>query len=134
MPDPCPLTATRYPLAMSDERARITAEMARTAFQRKAVSRDPAGVVLDDAVAFFTERGYRSGRTGRPNQVFVMGKREGALPRVNAEILVQPNVGKARTTMVTISGFGEELSKHLADYAAHLRARARATREESAGA
>jgi hypothetical protein len=114
---------------MSDERARITAEMTRTAFQRKAVSRDSAEAVLDDAIAFFSERGYRSGRTGRPNQVFVMGAREGVLPRVTAEILVQPNVGKARTTMVTISGFGETLSQHLADYANHLRAQARAARE-----
>jgi hypothetical protein len=114
---------------MSDERARITAEMTRTAFQRKAVAREPAETVLDDAIAFFSARGYRSGRTGRPNQVFVMGGREGVLPRVTAEILVQPNVGKARTTMVTISGFGETLSQHLADYAAHLRVRARAARD-----
>jgi hypothetical protein len=106
---------------MSDERARITGEMARTAFQRKAVARVPAESVIDDAIAFFQARGYRSGRTGRPNQVFVMGGREGVLPRVTAEILVQPNVGKAKVTMVTISGFGEQLGEHLAAYAAHLR-------------
>jgi hypothetical protein len=110
---------------MSDERTRVTEEMNRTAFQRKAVARQPAPAVMDDAVAFFTERGYRSGKTGRPNQVFVMGGREGALPRVTAEILVQPNVGKGKVTMVTISGFGEDLSKHLADYATHLRQQAR---------
>jgi hypothetical protein len=112
---------------MSDERARITAEMNRTAFQRKAVAREPAAAVLDGAVAFFRARGYRSDRTGRPNQVFVMGGREGALPRVTAEILVQPNVGKAKVTMVTISGFGELLAGHLADYAASLRARPRSS-------
>jgi hypothetical protein len=106
---------------MSDERARITAEMTRTTFQRKAVARRPAEEVLDDAVAFFTARGYRAGRTGRPNQVYVMGGREGALPRVTAEILVQPNVGKAKTTLVSISGFGEQLAGHLRDYAASLR-------------
>ena len=111
---------------MSDERSRVTEEMNRTAFQRKAVARQPAPAVMDDAVAFFTERGYRSGKTGRPNQVFVMGGREGALPRVTAEILVQPNVGKGKVTMVTISGFGEDLSKHLADYATHLRQQGRA--------
>jgi hypothetical protein len=115
---------------MSDERIRITAEMNRTAFQKKAVARQDADAVLDDAVAFFSERGYKSARTGRPNQVFVMGSREGALPRVTAEILVQPNVGKAKVTMVTISGFGEDLSKHLADYATHLRAAGRAKRDE----
>jgi hypothetical protein len=106
---------------MSDERERATQEMTRTAFQRKAVSRQPAKAVLEDAIAFFTERGYRAGRTGRPNQVFVMGGREGTLPRVTAEILVQAGVGKTKTTLVTISGFGEQLSTHLKEYVAHLR-------------
>ncbi len=116
------------------DREHVSAEMARTAFQRKAVARQPADAVLDDAVAFFSERGYRSGRTGRPNQVFVMGGREGALPRVTAEILVQPNVGKAKATMVTISGFGEQLSGHLADFAASLRAkRSPVATDDSAG-
>jgi hypothetical protein len=106
---------------MSDERIRITAEMSRTAFQKKAVSRAPASEVMEAAVAFFTERGYRSGKAARPNQVYVMGGREGALPRVTAEILVQANVGKGKVTMVTISGFGEQLSTHLAEFAASLR-------------
>ncbi|MGA7669105.1 MAG: hypothetical protein WBW04_01700 [Nitrolancea sp.] len=104
-----------------EQRAAITAEMSRTAFQRKAVSRRPVGETLDDAIGFFKERGYRSGRTGRPNQIFVMGGREGLLPRVNAEILAQGNVGKAKVTMLTISGFGVELSSHLKDYVTHLR-------------
>lgn len=101
-------------------RAAITAEMTRTAFQRKAVSRRPVSETLDDAIDFFKKRGYRSGRTGRPNQIFVMGGREGVLPRVNAEILAQGNVGKAKVTMLTISGFGVELSQHLKDYVAYL--------------
>ncbi len=104
-----------------EQRAAITAEMSRTAFQRKAVSRRPVGETLDDAIAFFKTRGYRSGRTGRPNQIYVMGGREGLLPRVNAEILAQGNVGKAKVTMLTISGFGAELSGHLKDYVAFLR-------------
>jgi hypothetical protein len=106
---------------MSDERIRITAEMSRTAFQRKAVSRAPVGEAMDAAIAFFTERGYRSGKAARPNQVYVMGGREGVLPRVTAELLFQANVGKGKVTMVTISGFGEQLSGHLADFAASLR-------------
>ena len=111
------------------DREHASAEMARTKFQRKAVARQPADAVLDAAVAFFAERGYRSGRTGRPNQVFVMGGREGTLPRVTAEILVQPNVGKAKVTMVTISGFGEQLSRHLAEFAATLRPQRRGAAE-----
>ena len=110
---------------MSDERIRITAEMNRTAFQKKAVARMSAEAVLDDAVTYFTERGYKSGKTGRPNQAFVMGSREGVLPRVTAEILVQANVGKGKVTMVTISGFGEQLSGHLAEFATSLRGASR---------
>ncbi len=111
--------------SQQERRAAITAEMTRTAFQRKAVSRRPVSETLDDAVEFFKACGYRSGRTGRPNQIFVMGGREGILPRVNAEILAQGNVGKAKVTMLTISGFGTELSSHLKDYVAHLRAQRR---------
>ena len=56
-------------------------ELKRTAYQRKAVSRLPPAAVLDLAIAFFKEREYRAGRTGRPNQVFIMGKAEGGLHR-----------------------------------------------------
>lgn len=103
------------------QRAALTAEMARTAYQKKAVSRQLPPAALDDAVAFFQARGYRSGRTGRPNQIFVMGGREGLLPRVNAEILAQGNVGKAGATLLTVSGFGERLSNVLAEYVEHVR-------------
>ena len=104
-----------------ERRAALTAEMSRTAFQRKAVSRAAPRAALQEAIDFFTARGYRSGWTGRPNQIFVMGGREGILPRVNAEILAQANVGKGKVTMLTISGFGEDLSRHLAAYVDHLR-------------
>jgi hypothetical protein len=110
-------------------RAAMNAEMERTRFQRKAVATGSMQEVMDDAIAYFKERGYRSGKTGRPNQIFVMGRREGAIPRVNAEILIQVNVGKGKATMVTISGFGEELSKHLEAYTQHLREQARAARQ-----
>lgn len=106
---------------MSDERMRITAEMNRTAFQKKAVARVSPAMVLDDAIAFFRAKGYRSDRAARPNQVFVMGGREGSLPRVTAEILVQANVGKGKTTMITISGFGEQLGLALAEWQKHVR-------------
>lgn len=108
-------------LSPAELRAAVTAEMTRTAFQKKAVSRAPINETLDDAIAFFKERGYRSGRTGRPNQIYVMGGREGILPRVNAEILAQGNVGKAKVTMLTISGFGPQLAEVLRAYTVHLR-------------
>lgn len=116
---------------MTDQRKLLTAEMARTAFQRKAVSHLSPNEALEDAISFFKERGYRAGKTGRPNQIFVMGGREGKLPRVNAEILAQGNVGKAKTTMLTISGFGEELRTHLQAYTEYLREQRRAARQRN---
>ena len=100
-------------------------EVQRTAFQKKAVSRLPAAEVLDLAVAFFGERGYRAGRTGRPNQVFVMGKAEGGLPRVTAEVAARADVGKPGVTLVTMDAAGERLGPAMAEFAALLRARRR---------
>lgn len=112
--------------AESDTRAALTAEMTRTAFQRKTVTAKPPREALDEAIQFFRARGYRAGYTGRPNQIFIMGGAEGGLPRVNAEILAQGNVGKAKTTMLTISGFGEQLRTHLLAYVDELREQRRA--------
>lgn len=98
------------------------AELKRTAFQRKAVSRMPPGEVLDLAIAFFSERGYRAGRTGRPNQVFVMGKAEGILPRVTGEISARADVGKPGVTLVTLDAAGERLGPLMEEFYKHLRA------------
>ena len=98
-------------------------EMKRTAFQRKAVSRLPAAQVLDLAIEFFKERGYRAARTGRPNQVFVMGGREGILPRVTGEIAARADVGKPGVTMVTMDAAGENLGKAMGEFYQELRQR-----------
>jgi hypothetical protein len=97
-------------------------ELKRTAFQKKAVSRLRPGEVLDLAIAFFAERGYRAGRTGRPNQVFVMGKGEGILPRVTGEISARSDVGKPGVTLVTLDAAGERLGPLMAEFYQHLRA------------
>jgi hypothetical protein len=97
-------------------------ELRRTAFQRKAVSRLRADEVLELAIAFFTERGYRAGRTGRPNQVFVMGKREGILPRVTGEISARADVGRPGVTLVTLDAAGERLGPAMEEFYRHLRA------------
>lgn len=107
----------------SSSRLEIEAEMQRTAFQKKAVSRMPAPEVLDLAVAFFKERGYRSGKTGRPNQIFVMGGREGVLPRVTGEVSARADVGRPGVTLVTIDGFGERLGPVMRAFADELRRR-----------
>lgn len=97
--------------------------MNRTAFQRKAVTRLPAAEVLDLAVGFFAERGYRAGRTGRPNQVFIMGGREGVLPRVTGEISARADVGRPGVTLVTMDGFGERLGPTMESFYQELRSR-----------
>ncbi len=119
------LGRTRHPAPGTERVSQpaIDAELQRTAFQKKAVSRLPPADVLDLAVAFFAERGYRAGRTGRPGQVFVMGKAEGALPRVTGEVAARADVGKAGTTLVTMDAAGERLGPLMADFARELRAR-----------
>jgi len=110
-------------MAGAATKEQIEAEMKRTAFQRKAVARLPASEVLDLAIAFFTERGYRAGRTGRPNQAFVLGGREGILPRVTGEIKAQPDVGRGHVTMVTMDAVGERLGPAMEAFNHELRAR-----------
>lgn len=105
----------------TDPRQAFNDELARTAFQKKAVSKMPPAEVLDFAVAFFKERGYRAARTGRPNQVFVMGGREGLLPRVTGEITARQDVGKPGTTLITIDGAGERLGQEMAAFRLALR-------------
>lgn len=102
------------------------AEIKKTAYQKKAVSRLPPDQVLEMAITFFQERGYRSGKTGRPNQVFVMGSKEGGLPRVTGEVAARQDVGKAGTTLVTLDAFGEQLGPAMAEFHRALRQRRQA--------
>jgi hypothetical protein len=102
------------------------AELARTAFQKKAVSKLPPNEVLDFAISFFKEKGYKAGRTGRPNQVFVMGGREGLLPRVTGEVTARQDVGKAGTTLVTLDAAGERLGPMMGEFQKALRAAGKA--------
>lgn len=104
-------------------REQLDEEMRRTAFQKKAVSRLPASEVLDLGIAFFKERGYRAARTGRPNQVFIMGKAEGGLPRVTGEINARADVGKPGVTLVTLDATGERLGPAMQAFYQELRAR-----------
>lgn len=96
-------------------------ELRRTAYQKKAVSRLPAAEVLQLATAFFTEHGYRAGRTGRPNQIFIMGKAEGKLPRVTGEISARADVGRPGVTLVTLDAAGERLGPTMAEFHQYLR-------------
>jgi len=113
------------PASVPSPSSAFDAELQRTAFQKKGVSRLPAKEVLDLAIAFFGERGYRAGRTGRPNQLFVMGKAEGILPRVTGEVSARADVGKPGVTLVTMDAAGERLGPAMAEFARMLRARRR---------
>jgi hypothetical protein len=106
-------------------------EMQRTAFQKKAVLKIPPSDALQYATTYLSERGYRSGAAARPNQIFVLGKAEGQLPRVTGEIRAQANVGKPGTTLVTLDGFGERLGPTLKELLAALRAESKARAAES---
>lgn len=117
-------------MAEGDARARFNAEMERTAFNRKAVSRVASAEVFTAAGAWFAARGYRVMPSGRPNQIFIMGGPEGALPRVNGDILAVANVGKGKVTMLTFNAVGERLSRHMAGFVDELRAQARTARRE----
>ena len=108
--------------AQPPDRAAMQQEMERTAYQKKAVSRLPASDVLDLAITWFRDRGYRSDRTGRPNQIFIMGGREGTLPRVTGEVQARADVGRPGVTLVTMDGFGEQLGPALEAFHRHLRA------------
>ena len=110
----------------------FNAELARTAFQKKAVSKLPPNEVLELAIVFFKEHGYRSAKTGRPGQVFVMGGAEGALPRVTGEISARKDVGKAGTTLVTLDASGERLGPTMAAFLAHLRQLGKQRKAETA--
>ncbi|MFM9107486.1 MAG: hypothetical protein ACKOWF_12400 [Chloroflexota bacterium] len=104
----------------------FNAELERTAFQKKAVTRLPAPEVLEMAIAFFRERGYRAAPAGRPGHVAIIGKAEGALPRVTGEVAARADAGKPGTTLVTLNAAGERLGPVMAEFHAALRASRRA--------
>ena len=111
-------------------RERFNEEMARTAFKKRAVSRAPMREVFAFAKEWFTARGYRVLPSGRPNQLYIMGGAEGALPRVNGDILAIENVGKRKVTMLTFDSVGETLSERMAEFVVELRAQAKTARRE----
>lgn len=104
-----------------DFRAQMREEMRRTAYQKKAVSRLGATETIDYAIMYFTNAGYRAGKTGRPNQMYIMGGKEGLLPRVTGEIKVQADVGKGHVTMVTMDSTGEKLGETMRAFHESLR-------------
>ncbi len=105
-------------------------ELKRTAVQKKAVTRMSPEDVLKLATLFFREHGYKAALTGRPNQMFVMGGREGELPRVTGEVAARLDVGKKGTTLVTLDAAGERLGPTMQAFLDLLRAESRKLREQ----
>lgn len=103
----------------------MKAEMRRTAYQKKAVSRLSGKETLDYAIAYFKDAGYRAGLTGRPGQMYIMGGKEGLLPRVTGEIKIQTDVGKGKATMVTMDSTGEKLQEVMKSFHQSLRSQKR---------
>ena len=99
----------------------MTAELKRTAFQKKAVVKLSSAEVLELAKGYFSDHGYRASVTGRPGHLLVMGRAEGILPRVTGEIAARQNVGKAGTTLVTVDAAGERLGPEMKAFLAWLR-------------
>lgn len=95
-------------------------EMERTTFVKKVITDLPAREVLTQAQAFFKERGYRASPGGYPNTVRLMGRAEGGLPSVIGEIGVR-TTSKGRT-IVSFSGYGEQLSDRLREFHEVMRA------------
>ena len=100
----------------------IRQEMQHTAYQKKAVLKMTPADVLQFATTYLSERGYRAGPAARPNQLFVLGRAEGSIPRVTGEIAARADVGRKGTTLVTVDGFGERLGPTLKELLAALRA------------
>ena len=98
----------------------MTREMERTTYVKKVLTDVPAQEVLTRAQAFFKEHGYRSGPSGTPNTVRVMGRAEGLLPSVLGEIGVR-TTSKGRT-IVSLSGYGERLGERLREFHDRMRA------------
>ena len=99
----------------------IRAEMRRTVYQKKAVSRLSGKDTLDYAIQYFKDAGYRAGLTGRPGQMYIMGGKEGLLPRVTGEIKIQTDIGKGKVTIVTMDSTGEKLQGVMKEFHASLR-------------
>lgn len=99
----------------------VRAEMRRTVYQKKAVSRLPGKETLEYAIEYFKNEGYRAGLTGRPGQMYIMGGKEGLLPRVTGEIKIQTDVGKGKVTMVTMDSTGEKLQGVMKEFHQSLR-------------
>lgn len=99
------------------------AEMKRTTVLRSVILPLPPREVIALGRRFFTEQGYRTAPAGTPNNLMIRGGREGGLPSVIGEIAVQERQStRGRTSVVSLSGYGERLGSQIEAFYGLLRA------------
>jgi hypothetical protein len=105
------------------DQATIAAEMRRTTVLKTVVLPLRAREIVALSQEFFREHGYRALPASSPNQVMVRGGREGLLPSVIGEVSVQEKqTVKGRTSVVSLSGYGERLGPQMIAFFDLLRA------------
>jgi hypothetical protein len=103
--------------------APLADEMKRTTVLRSVVLPLPPREILALGKRYFVEQGYRALPAGTPNALMVRGGREGALPSVIGEISVQEKQSpRGRTSVVSLSAYGERLGPHMTAFYEVLRA------------
>jgi hypothetical protein len=79
--------------------------------------------ILDMARQYFKAQGYRALPAATPNNLMIRGGREGNLPSVIGEVAVQEKrTVKGRSSVVSLSGYGEQLGQHIGHFYDQLRA------------
>jgi hypothetical protein len=120
------------------DQAAISAEMKQTTVLKTVILPLPPREIIGLGRRFFTERGYRALPASSPNNLLIRGGREGVLPSVIGEIEVREKQGvRGRTSVVSLSGYGEGLGRQMLAFYEVLRAerqKARATAPTTAPA
>lgn len=98
-------------------------EMKRTTVLKSVILTMPAREIVLLARQFFAEQGYRALPAATPNNVMIRGGREGLLPSVIGEIAIQEKqTVKGKSSVVSLSGYGERLGPHIMAFYELLRA------------
>lgn len=101
----------------------LSEELKRTTILKSVVLPLPAREIIALGRRYFGERGYRALPASTPNNLMIRGGREGSLPSVIGELAVQERqTVRGRTSLVSLSGYGERLGQHMLAFYEVLRA------------
>jgi hypothetical protein len=105
------------------DQAAVSSEMKRTTVLKTVILPVPPREIIALGRRYFSEAGYRALPASSPNNLMVRGGREGLLPSVIGEIEVREKQGvRGRTSVVNLSGYGEQLSRQILGFYDLLRA------------